>query len=114
LWWLAGPRLLPEGRRAWSVPKNVRIGPANACPERAPMSLRQLPLTLCVALATSTPAQAQFWPWSPPRAPAPQKAAPAQPAKPDPAFAVFLKELWPDAQAKGVTRQTFDLAFAGV
>jgi len=78
------------------------------------MSLRQLTLTLCVALATPTPAQAQFWPWSPPRAPAPQKAAPAEPAKPDPAFAVFLKELWPDAQAKGVTRQTFDLAFAGV
>src|SRR5215813_11719775 len=78
------------------------------------MSLRQLTLTLCLALATSTPAQAQFWPWSAPKAPAPQKATPTQPARPDPAFAAFLKELWPDAQAKGVTRHTFDLAFAGV
>src|SRR5262249_51287309 len=84
------------------------------CPDRTPMSLRQLTLTLCLALATSTPAQAQFWPWSAPKAPAPQKATPTQPARPDPAFAAFLKELWPDAQAKGVTRHTFDLACAGV
>ncbi len=31
-----------------------------------------------------------------------------------PAFTAFLQELWPDARAKGVTRATFDLAFAGV
>jgi len=78
------------------------------------MRLRHLTLTLCAALATLTPAEAQFWPWSLPKAPAPQKATPVPPVKPDPAFAEFLKELWPDAQAKGVTRQTFDLAFAGV
>jgi membrane-bound lytic murein transglycosylase B len=36
----------------------------------------------------------------------------AEPAKP--AFPAFLRELWPDAEAKGVTRSTFDLAFAGV
>jgi lytic murein transglycosylase len=29
-------------------------------------------------------------------------------------FAVFIKELWPDAQAKGVTRATFELAMQGV
>src|SRR5690242_3352419 len=86
----------------------------------APMTLRRLgmrhlTLTLCAMLATLTPAAAQFW-WQPQRPQPSQPKAPveARPAKPDPAFAAFLQELWPDAQAKGVTRATFDLAFAGV
>src|SRR5512135_2431461 len=29
-------------------------------------------------------------------------------------FAAFTAELWPDAQAKGITRATFDLAMKGV
>jgi membrane-bound lytic murein transglycosylase B len=29
-------------------------------------------------------------------------------------FEAFLEELWPDAEAKGITRRTFDLAFAGL
>ena len=29
-------------------------------------------------------------------------------------FAAFVNELWPDAQAKGITRATFDLAMRGV
>src|SRR5450631_3327754 len=29
-------------------------------------------------------------------------------------FAAFEAELWPDAQAKGITRATFDLALKGV
>lgn len=29
-------------------------------------------------------------------------------------FNVFLRELWPDAQARGITRRTFDSAFAGL
>ena len=37
-----------------------------------------------------------------------------QTAAPDPAFAAFVNELWPDAKAKGVTRATFDLAMTGV
>jgi len=41
-------------------------------------------------------------------------ATPAAPVEVPPAFAAFLQELWPDARAKGVTRQTFDMAFAGV
>jgi membrane-bound lytic murein transglycosylase B len=44
-------------------------------------------------------------------------AAQAQPQRlpaPDPAFQKFLAELWKDAQAKGITRQTFNTAFAGV
>ena len=40
-------------------------------------------------------------------------AATAQDTPPQ-TFKAFLDELWPDAQAKGVTRATFDLAFAGV
>src|SRR6185503_8912068 len=32
----------------------------------------------------------------------------------DPAFEKFLSELWKDAQAQGITRATFDKAFAGV
>jgi len=44
-------------------------------------------------------------------------AAHAQPQRPpaaDAAFHKFIAELWKDAQAKGITRRTFDLAFAGV
>jgi len=32
----------------------------------------------------------------------------------DQSFAAFVKELWPDAQAKGITRANFDLALKGV
>lgn len=32
----------------------------------------------------------------------------------DSPFSTFLQELWPDAQAKGIRRSTFDSAFAGV
>jgi lytic murein transglycosylase len=58
--------------------------------------------------------------------PAPSQPAPSQPstgqpgtqstapAQVPPSFAAFLQELWPDARAKGVTRATFDMAFAGV
>jgi membrane-bound lytic murein transglycosylase B len=38
--------------------------------------------------------------------------APARAA--DESFAAFVSALWPDAQAKGVTRETFDLAVRGV
>jgi lytic murein transglycosylase len=38
----------------------------------------------------------------------------AQPLRADANFNNFLAELWKDAQAKGITRQTFNLAFAGV
>ncbi len=39
-------------------------------------------------------------------------AAPARAA--EPSFADFVKELWPDAQAKGISRANFDLALKGV
>ena len=43
--------------------------------------------------------------------PAPQPVeTPAAPQD----FRIFLQELWPDAQAQGVTRATFDAAFRGV
>jgi lytic murein transglycosylase len=41
-------------------------------------------------------------------------SAQAEQPAPSPAFQKFLAELWPDAQAKGITRATFDKAFAGV
>src|SRR5437762_8200510 len=39
---------------------------------------------------------------------------PATPAPISADFNKFLAELWKDAQAKGITRKTFDLAFAGI
>ncbi len=39
---------------------------------------------------------------------------PARAQPPQKSFADFTAELWPDAQAKGVTRATFDLAMHGV
>jgi lytic murein transglycosylase len=47
----------------------------------------------------------------------PADDASAQPAKASttqPDFAAFFKDLWPDAQAKGIRRSTFDLAFKGL
>jgi membrane-bound lytic murein transglycosylase B len=45
-------------------------------------------------------------------------AAQAQPQRggeaPDPSFQKFVAALWQDAQARGITRQTFQAAFAGV
>jgi lytic murein transglycosylase len=38
----------------------------------------------------------------------------AAPANADAAFAAWLEKLWPEAQAKGVSRATFDQAFKGV
>jgi len=37
-----------------------------------------------------------------------------QPAPRDPAFEKFLADVWKDAQGKGITRATFEKAFAGV
>src|SRR6266545_4450874 len=90
----------------WALPKNVIIDTANAGPDRMPMTLRHLTLIFFAALAAMTPAEAQFWQPFQQKAPTPQKGAPAETpkARPDPAFAAFLQELWPDAQAKGVTR----------
>ena len=58
--------------------------------------------------AQVAPAQSQA---NQPSTSQPSTSAPAQVP---PAFTVFLQELWPDARAKGVTRATFDMAFAGV
>ena len=60
--------------------------------------------------AQVAPAQAAQPAPSQPSQPGAQSTAPAQ----VPAFTAFLQELWPDARAKGVTRATFDMAFAGI
>ena len=44
--------------------------------------------------------------------PSPSSARPLQAQ--EQSFAAFQAELWPDAQAKGITRATFDLALKGV
>nr|WP_082072984.1 lytic murein transglycosylase [Hyphomicrobium sp. 99] len=41
-------------------------------------------------------------------------ATPVVQAKPAEEFRAFIESLWPDAKAAGVSRQTFDAAFAGV
>jgi len=67
--------------------------------------------------APSAPAQRAAAPAPPPKSQPPassQATAPVVPEQVPPAFVTFLNELWPDARAKGVTRATFDLAFAGV
>jgi membrane-bound lytic murein transglycosylase B len=65
--------------------------------------------------AQVTPAQSQA---KQPAASQPSASQPGTqstaPAQVPPAFTAFLQELWPDARAKGVTRATFDMAFAGV
>ncbi len=38
----------------------------------------------------------------------------AQAQAPQQTFAAFVAKLWPDAQAKGISRTTFDLAMQGV
>jgi len=43
-----------------------------------------------------------------------QRQAQAQTAQSGPSFTAFIQSLWPQAQARGVSRQTFDTAFAGV
>ena len=97
------------------------------------MTRRPLALVLLAALLVPAVAQAQATatpkaaPGAPPQrppapvAPAPspppatsQATAPVAPEPVPPAFVAFLNELWPDARAKGVTRATFDMAFAGV
>lgn len=65
-------------------------------------------LALCVALlpavvAAGTPASA-----------APSPATQARPAADEAAFHSFLESLWPKAQARGISRATFDQAFRGL
>jgi membrane-bound lytic murein transglycosylase B len=67
--------------------------------------------------APGAPAQRPAAPAPPPKSQLPassQATAPVAPEQVPPAFVAFLNELWPDARAKGVTRATFDMAFAGV
>ena len=41
-------------------------------------------------------------------------AHPAQAQSPKPSFPAFLQSLWPQAQAAGVSRATFDAALSGL
>jgi lytic murein transglycosylase len=44
----------------------------------------------------------------------PVPTPPPAPAAPTIPFATFIEQLWPQAQAQGISRPTFDLAFRGV
>jgi peptidoglycan lytic transglycosylase B len=72
--------------------------------------------TCCAALLPVAGAAAQGPAVQPPRA-APKTEAKAPDTKleaPSPEFLRFLETLWPKAQARGISRETFDLAFKGV
>ena len=71
-------------------------------PAQVPPAQRQAAQPAPSQPATSQPTPTQ---------PGTQSSAPAQAPS---AFTAFLQELWPDARAKGVTRATFDMAFAGI
>src|SRR5437867_11013747 len=73
-----------------------------AAPKAAPSAPVQRPAAPAPSPKSQLPATSQA------------TAAPVTPEQVPPAFVTFLNELWPDARAKGVTRATFDLAFAGV
>lgn len=79
--------------------------------------MRRLTILIAAsALAGCVPATSQVTgsvTASAPRAQAAQ-ATPQQAGATQGAFAGFVQKLWPLAQARGVSRKTFDLAFAGV
>ena len=84
--------------------------------ERGPMRRILLVWTCCAALLPAAGAAAQGAAVQPPRA-APKieaKTPDTKPESPSPEFARYLESLWPKAQARGVSRATFDLAFQGV
>ena len=64
--------------------------------------IRRFAALSLVAACLALPAQAQ------------SPYAPARAQEPTQSFAAFEAELWPDAQAKGITRANFDLALKGV
>jgi peptidoglycan lytic transglycosylase B len=66
------------------------------------MISRNLAALLLVAACLHAPAHAQ------------SPYAPARAQEPTQSFTAFEAELWPDAQAKGITRAIFDLALKGV
>jgi membrane-bound lytic murein transglycosylase B len=71
--------------------------------------VRALGLTLAPTVATIA-AQAQVVPPAPVVSPSAESAPPLASAA---EITAFLERLWPDAKTLGVTRPTFDLAFAG-
>src|SRR5215831_6986534 len=98
--------LLVAFAAALLVPAHVQAQ-GSSVPKAAPGAAAQRP----AAAAQGQQIQAQSTATTAPTA---TPAAPGAPVQVPPAFVAFLQELWPDARAKGVTRQTFDLAFAGV
>src|SRR5450432_3091378 len=84
------------------VPANARFEPR---PRRAWGLWLGILLALCGLLASSPAIAASH---ARAKAASPAKAAASAP------FQQFIEGLWPQAQARGISRQTFDLAFKGV
>ena len=84
------------------VPANARFEPR---PRRAWGLWLGILLALCGLLAFSPATAASH---ARAKAASPAKAAAIAP------FQLFIEALWPQAQARGISRQTFDLAFKGV
>jgi membrane-bound lytic murein transglycosylase B len=84
--------------------------------ERGPMRRILLVWTCCAALLPAAGAAAQGPAVQSPRATPKIEAKPPDTKleAPSPEFLRFLETLWPKAQARGVSRATFDLAFQGV
>lgn len=76
--------------------------------------MRRLPAALAVVAISFVPASAQTTTGSLRPAAPTQGVKTASAAQPNVAFAAFLEKLWPQAQARGISRETFDLAFRGV
>lgn len=78
------------------VSLRIQSSPPIALRERANFGFGTLVLAIVLSLASTATALAQ-----------PQDGKGTE-------FRSYIQKLWPQAQARGVTRQTFDLAFAGI
>lgn len=76
--------------------------------------MRRLPVAFAVVAISLAPALAQTTTGSINPAARAQSVKTASVAQPDAGFAAFLEKLWPQAQARGISRKTFDLAFRGL
>ena len=93
------------------IPKPALPKPASAKPALAKDRRLRPVASVHAKPAPLKPASTQTPPA--PAAPAPAAVPPAASAAPDP-FRTFVEGLWPDAEARFVSRATFDAAFRGV
>lgn len=101
-------------------PAQAGSGPLVISPLKQPGPSLRRPAATPKAATASRPVAAPAP--TPPIAPRPPVATPATALQDEPAdapqsagqFGAFLRDLWPAARARGISRETFDLAFRGV